>query len=228
MRHGQSAMVLTLIVVACLAMGTRRESDAGVNKTGEWADLMPGADLDGWKRVGLDPEFKVGMKNPWKMNTKEKVLRCDGVGVKEMLLYEKKLTDGMLHVEWRFQKVEGKDTGYNSGVYVRSKDDGKVWLQAQVAMLDKTPQVGDLFGDVPDAGKFKRVLVAGSGHQHVKAVGEWNAFDIQCEGTTITVKLNGKQVTVMKDWILEKGHLGLQAEFFVIEFKSIKWKSSKS
>jgi hypothetical protein len=189
-----------------------------------WVNLFPGADLKGWKRVGLDPDYKVGARNPWKVDLKNKILHCDGVGVKEMLLYDKQLGDGVFHVEWRFHKVPGKDSGHNSGVYVRSQDDGKVWLQAQVAMLDKSPQVADLFGDVPDGDKLKRILVTGTGHKHVHPVGAWNAFDIHCRGKSVTVVLNGQEATAMNDWILERGFFGLQAEFFVIEFRNLKWK----
>jgi hypothetical protein len=211
-----------------LYLGTGDEARSGQGEPKPdakgWINLFPGENLEGWKRVPLDGKTKLDEKNPWKVDAKKKILHCDGVGIKEMLLYQKPFGDGVLHVEWRFPRVDNKEFGYNSGVYVRSTLDGKVWLQAQVAMLEKPPQVGDLFGDLPVKGEIKRVVEHGTGHKHVKAVGEWNAFDITCKGTTVTVQLNGTKVTSMKEWPREIGHVGLQAEFFVVEFANIKWK----
>lgn len=118
--------------------------------TEKWLDLTPGPDLAGWKRVPIAPDVKPGAKNPWKMDGK--ILLCDGVDVKEMLLYDKEFKDGVFHVEWRFRKVEGKPE-YNSGIYVRNSADGKVWHQAQVAHVGKPPRLGDLFGETLVDGK---------------------------------------------------------------------------
>src|SRR5262245_53795992 len=73
-----------------------------------WADLLPGKDLQGWKRVPIPPGGKLNAKNPWSVDEPNKVLVCDGVGVHEMLLYDKELADGVFHVEWRFKPVENK------------------------------------------------------------------------------------------------------------------------
>ena len=105
---------------------------------GGWLDLFPGKNLKGWQRVPIAPDTKLASKNPWKVAETRKVLLCDGVGVKEMLLYEKEFGDGTFHVEWRFRKVPDKHD-YNSGVYVRTALDGKIWHQSQVAHLEKAP-----------------------------------------------------------------------------------------
>ena len=112
-------ILLTFCGLVCLASSTRAQE-------GEWQDLFPGKDLAGWKRVPLAPDTKLNEKNAWSIDAKNKVLLCDGVGVKEMLLYDKEFGDGVFHVEWRFRKVEG-DPVYNSGIYVRSKSDGLTW-----------------------------------------------------------------------------------------------------
>ena len=78
----------------------------------------------------------------WKVDRKAGLLRCDGQlppggggpgkdGSHEMLRYDRELGDFVFHVEWRFRKVDDK-TGYNSGVYVRSRPEGTVWVQVQV------------------------------------------------------------------------------------------------
>jgi hypothetical protein len=113
-----------------------------------WLDLLGGKGLAEWKRVPIPPGSKLRARDPWSLDRETKHLVCDGVGVHEMLLYGKELGDGVLHVEWRFRKVEGKK-GYNSGVYVRNSADGKIWHQAQVG----SKNVGYLFGQTLTGGK---------------------------------------------------------------------------
>jgi len=165
-----------------------------------------------------------GERNPWSIDAEKKLLLCDGRDkIKEMLLYEKPFTDGVFHVEWRFRPTEDK-VGYNGGVYVRSLMDGKSWLQAQVAILDKPPFVGDLFADVPVDGKPQRVIKSGSGPKHMKAIGEWNAMEVSAQGKKIEVSLNGHKVTTWDDYPVAKGHVGLQAEFYFVEYRNLKFK----
>jgi len=215
-----------LMMVFAVATAASFFVQAGEDRA-DWIELFSGKDLKGWKRVALAPDIKLGAKNPWSVDAKNKVLLCDGVNIKEMLLHETAFKDGIYHLEWRMRKVEGKDTGYNSGAYIRSKMDGKTWLQTQIAYLEKPPFVGDLFGDLPQNGKAERVIINGKGHQHVKPVGEWNVYDIECKGPNITVRLNGKPATEMKNCPWLEGHVGMQAEFFFVEFKNIRFKKNR-
>src|SRR5207244_4987783 len=116
---------------------------------------------------------KLNKKDPWSMADDGRTLVCDGVGVHEMLLYGKEFGDGILHVEWRFKKIEGKK-GYNSGVYVRNSADGKIWHQAQVGSLN----VGYIFGDTLVDGKIKRYSSGSKAKQRGKEAGEWNNYEI--------------------------------------------------
>jgi 3-keto-disaccharide hydrolase len=189
-----------------------------------WVDLMPGKDLRGWKRVPIAPDTRLSTKNPW--SVAGGLLHCDGVDVKEMLLHDKTSGDGVFHVEWRFRKVEGKKD-YNSGVYVRTSGDGKLWHQVQVAHLDKPPLLGDLFGDSLIKGKPERVLVRGDGPKHANPPGEWNTYEVTAKGKTISVWINGATTLTWNECPLPKGHVGMQAEFFFIEFRNLKFKPLK-
>jgi len=186
-----------------------------------WIDLLPGKDLAGWKRVPIAPDTKLGAKNPW--SVKGGLLLCDGVGVKEMLLHDKERGDGIFHVEWRFRKVEGKQD-YNSGIYVRTSADGKVWHQAQVAHAEKPPLVGDLFGLTRRDGKSESFLVRGTGASRVRPPGEWNTFEITAKANTVSVWVNGATTCTWDKCPVTRGHVGLQAEFFFIEFRNLKFK----
>src|SRR5262245_6296671 len=211
-------IVVTLFVLVCLASRAPAQED-------NWQDLFAGKNLASWKRVPLAPDTKLAKKNPWNLDGKGTLL-CDGVGVKEMLLYDKEFGDGVFHVEWRFRKVEG-DPVYNSGVYVRSKSDGLTWHQVQVAHNPKPPFMGDIFR-IPDVKKpAPEVVGKGDGAKHVKAPGEWNTYDITCKGKTISVAINGSTTCTWKNCPIPRGHVGLQAEFFFIEFKNLKFREMK-
>lgn len=215
------------LMVVMMGLAPSAEPPAGKNALDiypkGWVDLLPGKDFKGWKRVPIAPDEKLNAKNPWSLDANGKVLICDGVGVKEMLLHEQERGDGIFHVEWRFRKTADK-FGYNSGIYVRSASDGKIWIQAQVAQLEKPPFVADLFADLPVDGKIQRVQIPGKGQEKVHPPGEWNTYEITCKGKTISVRLNGEVVTTWKECPRPKGLLGLQAEFWFIEFKNLKWK----
>jgi hypothetical protein len=146
-------------------------------------------------------------------------LICDGVGIHEMLLYDKELADGVLHVEWRFKRIEGKK-GYNSGVYVRTSADGSVWHQAQVGNLN----VGYLFGVTLVDGQPQKMRVNAKGTQRGREAGEWNTFEITCKGKNITLWVNGAATAEWDNCQVPKGHVGLEAEGWYIEFRNVKFK----
>ncbi|MCI0638692.1 MAG: DUF1080 domain-containing protein [Gemmataceae bacterium] len=199
-----------------------RSADAGETT---WVNLMPGKDLQGWKRVPIAPDTKLADKNPWKVAGD--ILECDGIGIKEMLLHETERTNGVFHVKWRFRKVNDKND-YNGGVYVRTSLDGKVWHQAQVAHQDKPPRYADLFGDTLVDNKTTKFLAEGTGAKLAHPPGEWNIYDITCSGSKISVAVNGKPATAWNDCKVLKGYVGLQAEFYFIEFKNLKFKALKN
>jgi hypothetical protein len=189
----------------------------------DWTDLLVGTDLKYWKRVPIPPGSKLNAKNPWKHDASPTLLTCDGVGLHEMLLFDKEFGDGILHVEWRFQPVEGKK-GYNSGVYVRNSADGAVWHQAQVG----NKNVGYLFGQTLDKdGKKGGFNSKASVPQRGKDAGEWNTFEITCKGKTIALWVNGAVTTEWTNCEVPRGYVGLEAEGWVIEFKNVKFKELK-
>src|SRR5262249_28138009 len=161
----------------------------------------------------IPPDEKLNSKNAWSVDESGKILHCDGVGVKEILRYDPEVGDGIFHVEWRFRKTDDK-AAYNSGVYVRTSADGKIWHQAQVAHQDKRPQLAGLFGMTLVDGKPKQFLQAGDGAKRGSAPGQWNTYEVTCKGKSISVWVNDGVATTWNDCQVPKGHLGLQAEFF--------------
>jgi hypothetical protein len=185
-----------------------------------WIDLLTDADLKEWKRVSIPPKSKLKDGNPWKHDPAKKLLTCNGVGYHEMLLFDKEIADGIFHVEWRFEKIEGKK-GYNSGVYARNSADGTRWHQAQVG----SKNVGFFFGNTLAGGKEGRFRADNKVPQRGKEAGEWNTFEITCKGKNLTLWVNGAVTAEWKTCEVEKGYFGLEAEGYLIEFKNIKYKS---
>ncbi len=186
-----------------------------------WADLMPGPGLKGWKRVVL-PADPPSPRNPWSISPDGLTLLCKGEKIKEMLLHEIERADGIFHVEWRF--AGGPKNEYNGGVYVRTLLDGTIWHQAQVAQQPKRPVTGDLFTDVLEGGKPKRVEVLSSLPNRARPLGEWNTFEVTCRGSAIAVWVNGATTVEWNECPLAKGHIGLQAEFYDLELRNLKFK----
>lgn len=188
-----------------------------------WTDLLADADLKNWKRVSIPPGSKLNAKNPWSIAADGKTLICDGVGVHEMFLWEIATGDGIFHVEWRFKKIDGKK-GYNSGVYVRNSADGAIWHQAQVG----SKNVGHLFGKTTIDGKPAGIPSNKlKGEQRGKEAGEWNTYEITCQGKTVTLWINGAVTAVWDSCQVQTGHLGMEAEGWYIEFRNVKFKQLK-
>lgn len=185
-----------------------------------WVDLLAGGDLHPWQRVSIPPGSKLSSKDPWSLDPRTKILACDGVGLHEMLLYKQEMSDGILHVEWRFHPVEGKK-GYNSGVFVRTSEDGKVWHQAQVGAQN----IGYLFGDTLVNGQLQRVKIPAIGPQRGREVGEWNTYEVTCKGPDLTLWINGAVTCRWNHCAVPRGHVGLEAEGYRIDFRNVKYKA---
>lgn len=181
-----------------------------------WERLMT-KDLKGWKRVPLPVGGKLAERNPWKVD--KETLVCEPRDAHEMLLWEKELADGTLHVEFRFPKRNDRK-GYTSGVYIRTSVDGSVWHQAQVGDAN----MGYFFGDTLVNNMPKRFRSEMQGTHRGYGPGEWNAMEVTAKGGTLTLWLNGHTTSVWKDCPAAKGYIALEAEGCPIEFRNIQWK----
>ena len=79
------------------------ESSALDKDSAGWVDLLPDADLHGWIRTPY-PNKPLKMPNIWSVDTENKVLRCEGTGTHENLLFDRELGDGIFHVGMALQK----------------------------------------------------------------------------------------------------------------------------
>ena len=216
-----------LLLAACFCGGVYLRA-ADVNETKSslesdpqgWADILPAADLNGWFRVPVPFNARLG-RQQWHVDAGNGLLICDGDGGHDMLLYDKEIGDAVFHLEFCYAKVEGK-RDYNSGAYIRNSRDGSIWHQAQ-------------FGDGKDGFLFGQTAVAGYGKKNfnlarlvtktrVKPAGEWNTLEITARGHVLTLWVNGAVTCEFTDCGLEKGYLGLEGEGYRIEFRNLKLK----
>ena len=57
-----------------------------------------------------------------------------------------------------------------------------------------------------------------------KPLGQWQTYEITCTGETMGVKLNGAQITTATSIKNLKGHIGIQGEHGLLEFRKIDLK----
>jgi hypothetical protein len=190
-----------------------------------WIDLLADKSLKDWTRVPMSavgklPAGQPGDASPWKLDPGGAILICEGDKAgHEMFRYGSEVGDFILHVEWRFTKLEG-DPQYNSGVFVRTSADATSWHQAQTGSAG-----GWLFGNVMVDGKPQRVnLRQKMTENRVKPAGEWNVYELKATGKTIALWVNGAVTSEFTECAVPRGHVGLEAEGFRIEFRNLKVK----
>lgn len=197
----------------------RGPSSLAANTSG-WVNIFPLPSLKGWTRVAIPPDRALNPKSQWSVDPVHRTIVCAGNGGHEWLRYDRKLGDFLLHVEWRLTRVEGAKN-YNSGVFARNSADGLTWYQAQVG----SSSGGYLFGDNPENGKLARFnLESKLAGNRVKSAGEWNTYDMRCEGEKIILRVNGAKTSEFDKCANPQGYLGLEAEGSRIEFRNLRIK----
>ncbi len=117
----------------------------------------------------------------------------------------------ILRVDWRASALDD-----NSGIFIRFPDPGNDWTipvtQGYEIQIDNTGKNPDTnppsFGDpLHNTGAIYKL----AGSTAVPSVGQWHAYEIEANGTTITVRLDGQQVSQLKNANRSpKGFIGLQ------------------
>ena len=211
-------VLLTAFLCPLSASLWAQTNKAPVSDTSGWMDILPDESFHGWTRVAIPPDRALDPVSQWKVDKARRIVICEGDRGHEWLRYDRELADLILHVEWRFDKREGLK-GYNSGVFIRNSADGRVWHQAQVGAGND----GYLFGQTLVDGKLSNIKFGPKPTvNRLKPPGEWNTYEIRCQGPKITLWVNGEVSSEFTAPEVLEGYLGLEAEGFRIEFRNLK------
>ena len=202
MRKINIALVVCLVICAIGCGGnTATEAEqaatpaasapSGESPSGEWVDLLPNAELEGWSRIPFRTNTPLDPKMQWRVDEEQQTLICAGDGGHEWLRYDTELGDFVLRIEWRFTSHQS-ESDYNAGIGVRMSRNGELYLQAQT-----TQEGGFLFGSTVIDGAIQRAFLRDQMKENrIKPVGEWNQYEIRSEGDKVTLSVNGAIVNL--------------------------------
>ena len=176
--------------------------------------IFNGEDLSGWKVVVKANEGEEVEGETFSAN--DGLLHITGKPF-GYIRTEKKYSDYLLNLEWRWAGEEGVD----GGVFNYLQDGDKVWpLGVQLQMTPK--DMGLLMGGIKIEGVDgpfyrKNRLVEESPE---KPVGEWNKMEFLCKGGEIKVWLNG---ILVNDAVCDatEGYIAIQSEGGAMDFRNI-------
>jgi hypothetical protein len=187
--------------------------------------LFNGTDLDGWVRFVPD-DRPIAESKEWTVDrvwsVRDGVLRCEGDPNGYIRTVES-YANYRLHLEWRWT-----DEPTNSGVLLHRAGIDRVWPMCVEAQL-MHQNAGDLWllsestivvdGQQIGPGRF---VPARKKHAcNEKPVGEWNSYDIVCDGDTVKLTVNGLLQNVGTEANPSSGPICLQSEGSPIEFRNI-------
>lgn len=215
MRTSLHLSLLIALFVALVAPATR---------AGEPIRLFDGKSLAGWTAVFEDPKTKA--EDVWSVDAKTGDLVCTGK-VHGYLRTNADYTNFVLKLKWRFVGPVPKDGG--SGVLLRLVGPDKVWPRMVEAQV-QPGETGDFW--VVDGAKLstpksaqgfkddtydQRIRFA----SNEKPLGEWNAYEIRCDGGHITLTVNGRLLNEGFDADVVPGKIALESEGAEIRFRDV-------
>jgi hypothetical protein len=170
--------------------------------------------LNGWTVVNTDAgNFTVS----------DGVLRVEGPN--GWLRSARRYENFTLRVEFRFVTPDA-----DSGIFLRAPGEGEFlrgWpnnsYQVQMrdpSMPSRFPPVGGLFrhGMPPGETTFDPAVV----ERAFEGTAVWQAVDVELRGETLVVRLNGTEVLRAAGISRTPGHIGIQGETGVVEYRAIE------
>jgi len=145
------------------------------------------------------------------------------------LTTEKEYANFILRLDWRVP-----ESG-NSGVGIRFPKEGNPAHDGmEIQILDDNAEIHKNIEDVQYTGSIYYQVAAKKGL--TKPVGEWNHYEITCDGPLVTVKLNGEiasqanldeYTTAHGDYLPlsqrpRQGHIGVQSHGTRVDFKNLE------
>jgi hypothetical protein len=210
------ALAAALLASALLQTGCLNESangSAAVTPSAK-TELFNGKDTAGWI------VFPEAGKDSWSI--KDGILACTGKP-SGFLRTTQSYKQYRFTVEWRFTKPG------NTGVVVHMTPPDAVWPKS-IECQGMHKNQGDFYfwngatlsggTELKDkkSGKIRGYRL-GKQADAEKPAGEWNTFTTVCDGNTVTILVNGKEVNKATGTNLSEGFIGLQVEGGAFEVK---------
>lgn len=131
-----------------------------------------------------------------------------------------------LHLEWRYPE---KPT--NSGVFLHIVGADLIWpnhYQAQLKhenagdfIVQGVGNIATLADTIYTSTADLKPLIPKMHPTNESPAGEWNSYDITCNGNGIEIRVNGLLQNVATNCSLTKGGIGLQAEGSKIQYRNL-------
>jgi hypothetical protein len=214
----------TLAAAAALTVALAVPAGALAGDAAAEIELFNGKDLSGWtyflEKSGPNLDGSMKMGNVWTVEGGK--IRRTGVP-NGYLRTTADYKDFVLVLEWRWAEKPG-----NSGVLLRIAGPDKVWPKTIEAQL-QSGNAGDFWlmdGAVLDTDPSRSDPKAANHRLKMKAAekpaGEWNAYEITVDGSSVLLKVNGEVVNEGRGAEEVAGKIGLQSEGAPIEFRNIR------
>jgi hypothetical protein len=184
--------------------------------------LFNGRDLEGW--TGVLADEKVKPEDVW--SVADGVLACKGEPRGYLRTVREDFHDYVLSLEWRFP---AGTKGGNSGVLVHATTPRTlgIWPKSMEAQLNHG-HAGDIWV-IGTTCKIENAAERVKDRRHLnltddseKPIGEWNKYEIRCQGDNLTIKVNGVLVNHVTECSVTKGAIALQSEGAQIHFRTIR------
>ncbi len=169
----------------------------GPHNEEDFQQLITGG-LVGWKMLGAGNFIELGGN----------IIESNG-GTGLLWYTHKQFENFILRVEWQALAVTD-----NSGIFIRFPNPGTDLsipiTQGYEVQIDNTghnPETGTLKDPLHQTGAIYKLAPSDA----APAIGQWHTFEIEAKGTTITVRLDGQEVSELKHASRSpKGFIGLQ------------------
>ncbi len=189
------AIISGFLCLFALVAHTEGAGSEGTSQQNQWIPLFNGKDLTGWV-----------VMHGAKFTVQNGELRL--VGGMGWLRTKEKYQDFELKLEWK-----ALGPRYDSGIFLRCGLEGKPWPKEAWQVNLRYNMLGGLVkGSWPMVPAESPVLPPG----------KWNTMRIRCQGTHVTLWINGK-----KNWTFDRldpgaGYIGIQAEEKPFAFRKIQ------
>jgi len=209
--------IVIIVICSGLLIGSGSLTTDKNNKTADWRPLFNGKDLDNWKKLGGDAEYKiehesiVGIAKPNTPNT--------------FLATKENYNDFILELELKVHPL------LNSGVQIRSNSlpeykNGRV----HGYQVEVDPSSRSYSGGIYDEARRGWLYPLSRNPTGSKAFknGEWNHYRIEAIGNTIRTWINGVQCAHLRDSLTASGFIALQVHSIDEESKNgatVQWRN---